>query len=751
MKDPLVEAVIQTDPVQEKLSSVIREWSRRTDSGKPQMGDEGTRLLKQVMREHDMDPRLVEEDGLLTEVSFFDGNKYFDEPFIARPASSPDDKNSQFMDAVVADDTIPEPDGLLTRAEPPENDDEAYEVDMTTSDSEPSVTYVEDVSKTVYKLIYTSKGVIKTNFLTSSYNPNRVNWGASEFETAACASLVMNESPQAKIDRLESARGEEDMKEVANVRDEIVSTIQTSGYDWDESGVNEIVGKFQEDVVVHDISRFLSIADGTYTFWEQELQSEGFNNPNFVHGKIREYYRLEQENSAIETEGGKDNTADFLITNVDATTFLDALRDQSGEGEEADYLSVDFDEDTGVCYVPDADKDIRFVQVSHKESFGGGSQLGKFVSDFRRVFGLGDKDVLDQVVVPAMKMLEESGRIDESMFGMDSLSNAFDRMKDAGKTVINKIKDGVSFVVRKLKDAFQEIYDSLVPALTSAKSVVQDTSELENKVDNITQRILSNGIVNENKINRKVAKQFLTEDDVSREDLNHKKRMEIWKQAWKNMKPQTRLEVFGPLYGSMQNNINYINSQIKNEDAYLYPDQVKNFRPYNPQEVTKNQINRMFATYQALNGVREMIDQGEENIRSAKESMKDFANLQKQMVFGRTLLPMWKVGSDQYKDLGTGEKLEGKEKKFIEGLDEENVDIVIISVKGKPGTGKGEKPDFVEIDTAAWATTTVYIIDNYNEQTGESTYTRIEFRSEGHKFSFTVSGKKSGIPKSNLV
>jgi hypothetical protein len=142
-----------------------------------------------------------------------------------------------------------------------------------------------------------------------------------------------------------------------------------------------------------------------------------------------------------------------------------------------------------------------------------------------------------------------------------------------------------------------------------------------------------------------------------------------------------------------------------------------------------------------MTALENLIRREEGRIASAREVLEDFAELQRQMVFGRTMLPLWKVATDEYKLLGSGQSYEQKKVKFLESIDQDALHLVIVKMIPQPG--KSAK--------ASWATTNFYIVDDYNEEEKQFEYTKVELRSEGHEFSFTVSGKKSGIPQSKLL
>jgi hypothetical protein len=602
--------------------------------------------------------------------------------------------------------------------------------------------------------------------LSASYDPETINWGADTFETAACAGLVMarqDTSPQEIINKFERAKrsGEEGEEEISSVRNDIVDILQSSGYDWEESGVNVIVNKFNQSISVHDISQFLSIADGTYQFWEQELSNViPAGEVNFVHGSIRDFYEAEKQNDSIVTKGGKDNTADFLITNMEPSNLTDEISSADSDNEK-DQMAVDYD-DNGICYVTDDDGDIiedkAYVQVSHKKTFGGGSQLGKFVTDFRRIFGLGDSEALDKVVAPTKEKLGEQVRIDEGF--IDTFSNAAESAKEAGTKFINKVKNGVSKIKNFIVNQFNKITSSVRSVVESAVATFKgDTDQLEKEINQAARDLLGDKIVKEQEINRKVSKQFLKEardgridvKDLDQYDFTHKKRLEIWKEGWKELTPDQRLNYFGSMYGTMNRDVNYIITNLEDNNAYRVPDRVKKFEPIEPESVGRDEINAVYSTYQALRGIRKMVDK-DGQLAEAREVMEEFVELQKQMVFGRTELPIWKVSENDYKPLEDGETFREQEKQFIKTLeDKEDVDFIIVSIKGKPQTSDDKEIGYTKTDKASWATTTVYLVDGFDEEKNEPTYTRIEFRSEGHKFSFTVSGKKTGIPKSNLL
>ena len=96
-------------------------------------------------------------------------------------------------------------------------------------------------------------------------------------------------------------------------------------------------------------------------------KDKGTNGWNFVHGKIDTYYKAEQENPHIVTEGGKDNTADAILVNSSIGSFLSNMKTQP----------VKYDS-SGLCKL---DSGEEFYQISLKKSVDK-AQLGKITSDF---------------------------------------------------------------------------------------------------------------------------------------------------------------------------------------------------------------------------------------------------------------------------------------------------------------------------------------------------------------------------------
>lgn len=718
-KEKLAKRLIKSNPAQKKLESVVREWSYRTGSGKPEFTDESISILKDVLKEHDISPELINEADKLKEISFFKNKYKGKDRFRPRPVDN-DSGNSNFMEVIEDSPDIPAPNGLLTRVDPPSDEGEVYEVDMVSISPQRTFegeAYVQDQSGNVYKIIYSSTSQIDQNFWEEAKNPDSVDWGADTFETAACAGVVMVGSQvDVSIENIKSSIEEATSAEEigSEVRDKIEKVLNSGGYDWEGSGVDEILSKFNKSAPITDYVRFISIAEGMVRFIENET---GFSDPSFIHGQIRKYYQNEVENENLDVDGDKDNTADFVV--IEGTNPSDFLNKFAEE-------SVSFDEN-GICYF-DNHENIRFVQVSHKENIDpNGAQVGKIKSDFRDAIGLGDKATLDKVVVPSSETVLEEGLMDTAI---DKVKSVGQYVSDSTSLFVNKVQGGYKRFKEMAYSAIKNQIAKFSSYVDRFKAAFDSSKEDLNKAANsVMKNIAQEG--------------GMVQEQVLLERRTLPEKAELMRFHWNNFDSSTRERVFSPLYDPAKTGTS-LAEQVASQPGFrlINPTDFRtDFGPYKDKIDDSSYITKIYITFQAGVAMQKLLRSGDSDVSSAKKTLEKFIDLQAKMHFGKTELPIWKVGSEDTHFLQDPGSFKEEKRSFLKNEDGEEMDVEEMDLVGFKSVGQ---------DNGTYGTFLIAIADGFDEETQELTYTKIELRSEGHLLQFTVSGESSGRPKSQV-
>lgn len=699
MNEKIIHALLQTEEAQDKLDRVVRKWAYKCDSGKPEYTREGFGHLREALEEENIE---IDPDfGRLEEISIFKDKYTSSEWFQPRPAGN--GKKSEFMNDIEAKG-LPQPEGLLLRLEEPPTNEDVITVDATTGGNPKGSIYVKDRGGNYYEVQYSSRSALGSMFLQASADPNTINWKASTYETAACAGLAManaRKTPDTVLGNIEAAGS---VSEAEAEVEYIIDVLEDSQYDWDTGGRDEIVDKLSDDPIIDDVAEFVALAWGTWNFWANELSTR-IETPYFVHGSIKDYYDAEKENENIRTEGSKANTADFVITSEgDVPSFIEKMRTDPADFEDGTAFFVD-------------NENIQWAQVSHKKRIDpGGAQLGKIKTAFGDVFGIEDKD---DFLFRSVEVATDT--IDESFFG-----DALDTAQAAVEKTVNMVQGGYEAFKEKVNAALSSTVNRISSMGSAAANYfTQNTSDVEKAAEETLSRMLA---LQENK--------KLREDVLG--DYRQSEISAAIADAWNSLDGRNRQKALQRLYRPMNQWLSNINDVVDRSPAYGTWDQpfASEFEPA-MEEVDKAIVNRIFATYQGLSAFNEVIQSESGTIRDAEDVLERFIELQKEMYFGRTELPVWKVGQEDYKLIGSGETFREERVKFLEGSDPSDIPLVLFKVKPqKNGT---------------YGTLLMAIAEDFDEEKQEFLYTQIKFRSKGGYFDFTVEGTKSDVPLSDMI
>lgn len=265
----------------------------------------------------------------------------------------------------------------------------------------------------------------------------------SFLETCACIGIVIDNSTMSDIKKFLTSPTSDDFEDVyaksKELLDKIIN-ITKGSYDWDNAGVKTIAGiDLYSDKGMEKFNELLSLIKGMNNFISDVANKALGSNLYFVHSKITTYYSIEQKLLGP-IKGAKDNTADCIIMNVPASTFLSKLTteplDSNGENS---YIKLG--------------DDIRFIQVSLKKS-DGGAQLGKITKmltafKFNKGVKSAKDDLIKENVTKVLGLSDE--RLDEGFLELFS--------RTAGK-LWDKLKNFVNKTLSKFSSKYMSIFKS---------------------------------------------------------------------------------------------------------------------------------------------------------------------------------------------------------------------------------------------------------------------------------------------------
>ena len=430
---------------------------------------------------------------------------------------------------------------------------------------------------------------------------------------------------------------------------------------------------------IADIILVAAIAAGMQKF----ANDKGLSNWNFVHGKIEDYYNAEQANPHIVTQGGKDNTADAILVKGSVSSFLSNMKTQP----------VEYD-NSGLCKLNTGEE---FYQVSLKKSESG-AQLGKITTDFVKKYGLISNDDLINI---ALTEGIEKEILDEG------LRDLFNKGREFVKTTGKKVLDGIRNAAKKV----QGYYKGVVGRFRSATSKAnKDGDDLLNKV---------------------VPKlKTLNEARVSQGDKI---------KAVANDYNQGNKEPLKTIVSNCNTELGKVINLTKSPGLAYADTGVTQL--YIPKDVNPDVVIKFLANFKALRAFQKVIADSKGSAKTASEIYSDFLDLEKDMFFGRTSLPLFKVyglSSDgsgtPYTFLKSGQEYKEDRKSAFESKQDTVNKVFVVYVESKVGYG----------------TMAAYIFSKFDTN-GTPIFNNVTFRTNASgKLTFTIEGSKS-VTWDNMV
>lgn len=294
---------------------------------------------------------------------------------------------------------------------------DAVEVDIGGT-KERKTAYI-NAGGTIYK-ISGSENRMKKLFINTSNkkSPYKIKWGDTTFESAACTGLYFDPKPHYK--NIMNPNAEQSDVDAA------IKAFKTAL----SRGGGEYAGKSALDAIegIPDLIQALEVANGIHIF-ATDHKCKAKNGYEFIHKSIQSYYKAGYKNSNLDSSGFKDNTADTIIVKGGVQALITAMKTEK----------IEFDS-SGKCTT---ESGIEFYQISNKAKEDG-SQLGRIQKAFADMYGLSEP--LDTWRVRLTKEVVEHGN--KEFLLNEGLSQYFKQgvkwLKDTFTTVMDKVKSKIS-------------------------------------------------------------------------------------------------------------------------------------------------------------------------------------------------------------------------------------------------------------------------------------------------------------------
>ena len=457
-------------------------------------------------------------------------------------------------------------------------------------------------------------------------SPSGFNWSAEALETAGGCGIYMDGAKHAdKLQQyMQSKNAAAVGKQVMLLKSDVKSALGKANFA--SKGVNEFNSKFDT-----------ADADNWYLFALLAAGMNDFKHSNLgetvVHDKINDYYKALQENELVDTSCAKANTADMVITNASTDDALIKLI--KGKSTDGKYRYIGYNSE-GVCEIYEGvTKDskstgIKFVQMSMKKA-AGKAQLGKITSLVRNYFDMKDNKGY---------MIDFVGEKQDEGW----LSKGFEKVKSIGKSIVSKI---TKFVVK-----IQNIGTKFFNKWKGKKGKPKDIKDFFGKnkfFKSAVTKALKEGVIDSHYVSSTGL--LLEKKGVGDLNLDDKlKVLESNQKALNQSITMTQAKVNTLLKASSP-----ISIAVKLDGTLSKGKKMK-----------KGDIYKLMSNYVSADFLNSMIKDGKKQVKPVKEILKDFAMIEKEMIYGRSSLPIWKVyGRGTKNSTASHTKYEGS-KEFVE-------------------------------------------------------------------------------------
>ena len=550
---------------------------------------------------------------------------------------------------------------------------DAVDVDLSPGESNPKIAYISAGGKT-YKIsgAQTKMSTLFKN-ATKNTSPFKITWGEKELESAACTGLYFD--PTSYYTKIMTPDAQQ--SDVEGAIGAFKKALSKSGEYAGASGLSAIEG-------IPDVIRALELANGVHVF----ATAHNCKGWNFIHSSIDSYYRAGYENKNLDTTGFKDNTADTIIVKGEAQALITAMKSEK----------IEFNS-SGKCKT---ESGIEFYQVSNKLKKGG-AQLGRIQVAFAKKYGL--KEPMDTWKVYLQKEITEHD-------GKGFLLN--EGLADYFKQGLKYIKDTFSTLLDKAKNKIAQFSSSVLSSLTFTMN--KPSSSLES----FMKKEFNKAPVELKEAKSKARYSYAAYAEmVARAALNNNK-------SYSNN-----------LLNKAQQQWSILEKLIKVPNDGIYSTKISaGPTDYTPKDIKDgaNYIIKLMINFTAYEHLTKMLASSKGEIKNVTTVLEEFVDLEKEMYFGKTDLPMFKVYGADIK--GTAWEYLKSGKEFREDkLKAMNMTDAVKDGKFVPGvivessvqSGKGH------------TSVKMWILHSITEK--GTKYTQVDLRSgRNDTFSFSVSG-----------
>jgi hypothetical protein len=553
---------------------------------------------------------------------------------------------------------------------------DAIDVDLSPGESNPKIAYISAGSKT-YKISGETTKMSKLfKNASKKASPYKIKWEENTLESAACTGLYFDPTSHYKKIMTPNAQ----QSDVEGAIDAFKTALGKSGEYAGKSALGSIEG-------IPDVIRALELANGVHVFATKH-GCKASNGYEFIHKSVGKYYNAGYENKNLDTSGFKDNTADTIIVKGGVQALITAMKSEK----------IEFNS-SGKCKT---ESGIEFYQVSNKLKKGG-AQLGRIQKSFADMYGL--KEPMDTWKVYLQKEITEHG--EKGFLLNEGLADYF-------KQGLKYIKDTFSTLLDKAKNKIAQFSSSVLSSLTFTMN--KPSSSLES----FMKKEFNKAPVELKEAKSKARYSYAAYAEmVARAALNNNK-------SYSNN-----------LLNKAQQQWSILEKLIKVPNDGIYSTKISaGPTDYTPKDIKDgaNYIIKLMINFTAYEHLTKMLASSKGEIKNVTTVLEEFVELEKEMYFGKTDLPMFKVYGADIK--GTAWEYLKSGKEFREDkLKAMNMTDAVKDGKFVPGvivessvqSGKGH------------TSVKMWILHSITEK--GTKYTQVDLRSgRNDTFSFSVSG-----------
>jgi len=527
--------------------------------------------------------------------------------------------------------------------------------------------YLSDGKKT-YKITGTPSGIGAMFVLIGS--TTGISWGEKTLESAALAGLSFN--PQPHLDGLKG--GDETI--AAESRKNAISDLSSALSNGEMRGGADIKSKLKT-CSIPDLILTLELANGTHMF----AKAMGCSGWNFIHSKIESFYTAHDSNPKLKLGGSKVPTPDCIIVQGSVSTLIKNIATDG----------VKFSSN-GKCTTDSGDV---FYQVSNKKS-DSGSQLGRITGLVKQIYGLpSNSDAINMIV-------------EEKVFKYENYSFLLhEGLKDYFKKGLTYLKDKFVSTMNMIKNKLSSLGNTIASTVTSYNGNTKPVDKLIKKLGSGFEKSLTEA--KKPKLNAwNFAKACANESAAGNQKRINRLFAEVMSEYNKAISNATTAN-------------NGIYATKKTSSPKLYS--------LTADATGANVVIKYMVNYLSYSTINALFAGQSGNIKDASQVLEDFVELEKEMYFGSSELPIYKVymsdgKSSAYSYLSSGKEFREEKKSIIKEFANSDVPGVVIESN---------------LQSAGHTNNNLYILQDFTDE--GPNYTQISLRSGGEdKLTFGVSG-----------